>query len=147
MPNLYPTINLPTLVSPRSQATEKKYRLAPKFDFERGEFLFDGAGRIIIADGKETFEQWCLKTCMTARGSRLAYSDKIGTEFFSATKEPDPAAVRSAIIRTITETILVNPAAEYVKDFEFDGSGDELHVSFSVKGRNWAEASRLTLTY
>ena len=147
MPDLYPTINLPTLISPRAQPIEKKYKIAPNFDFESGEFLIDSAGRPIFASGKETFCQWCIKTCMTERGSRLAYSDRIGTEFEAALKEPDPAAVRSSIVRTITETILVNPAAEYVKNFSFDVEGEHLYVTFEVKGREWEETSKLTLDY
>ena len=147
MPDLYPTINLPTLISPRAQPIEKKYKLAPNFDFESGEFLIDRAGRPIFASGRETFCQWCIKTCMTERGSRLAYSDKIGTEFEAALKEPSPEAVKSSIVRTITETILVNPAAEYVKNFSFEVEGEHLFVTFEVKGREWDEVDRLTLDY
>lgn len=147
MPQLYPTINLPTLMAPRSQPAQKIYKVAPYFSFEVGDFLFDSAGRVIIADGKETFEQWCIKVCATERGTRLAYSDKIGTEFEAAMKEPDQAAVKSSVVRTITETILVNPVAEWIKNFSFTTEGDNLWVTFEVKGRPWAEASTLTVRY
>ena len=146
MPQLYPTINLPTLVKPRPVAHTQKYYPAPFFNFETGDFVFGGDGRPIMADEKETFEQWCLKTCMTERETRLAYSDKIGCEWEDAMKEPDHEAVMSSIARTITETIMVNPAAEYVKDFEFESTGDELKVSFTVKGKYWLDASRITIS-
>ena len=144
VPNIYPTLNLPTLIQPRS-STQKKYFPSPYFNFDSGDFLFDRAGRPIIADEKETFEQWCLKVCMTERGTRLAYSDKIGGEWEAAMKESDVEAVKSSIIRTITETILINPAAEWVKNFSFEAAGDELKVSFDVKGQAWLEPSRLTI--
>lgn len=147
MPNLYPTMNLPSLVTPRSKSVEKKYYPAPNFDFEVGEFLIDAAGRHIMADGKEAWEQWCIKTCATERCSRMAYSDKIGTEMEYAMKEPNIDAVKSSIVRTITETLLVNPATEYVKNFSFKVEGDNLWVSFDVKGRNWLAESRLTVKY
>ncbi len=144
MPNIYQTLNLPSLIQPRSSA-QKNYFPSIAFDFESGDFLFDRAGRPIIANEKETFEQWCLKTCMTERGTRLSYSDKIGCEWEAAMKESDAEAVKSSIIRTITETILTNPAAEWVKNFSFEAAGDELKVSFDVKGRAWLESSRLTI--
>lgn len=147
MPQLYPTINLPPLMAPRSQPAQKVYKIAPYFSFEVGDFLFDSAGRPVMASGKETFEAWCIKVCATERGTRLAYSDKIGTEFESAMKEPDPNAVKSSIVRTITESILVNPVAEWVKNFSFASEGEHLRVSFEVKGRPWADASELTVTY
>ena len=147
MPQLYPTITLPTLMAPRSQPAQKVYKVAPYFSFEVGDFLFDNAGRVIMADGKETFEQWCIKVCSTERGTKLAYSDKIGTEFESAMKEPDQDAVKSSVVRTITETILVNPVAEWVKNFSFAVEGDSLWVTFEVKGREWAEAGTLTVRY
>ena len=146
MASIYPQINLPTLVAPTPESRVQKYYPAPYFDFEKGDFIFDGAGRPIIASGKEAFEQWCLKTCMTERNTRLAYSDKIGGEFERVMKETDPEAVKSSIIRTITETIMVNPATEWVKNFIFFSEGDSLWVTFEVKGREWDEASTITLT-
>ena len=146
MPNLFPTFNLPTLSISTAPKT-KRYYQSPSFDFETGDFLIDRAGRPIMSDGRETFEQWCLKVCMTERGTRLAYSDKIGTEFEAAMKEPDQDAVKSSVVRTITETILVNPAAEWVKNFSFRSEADSLWVTFEVKGRPWAEAGTLTVRY
>lgn len=134
------------MISPRT-SSKKNYSPAPNFDFETGDFLFDSAGRIVIADGREAFEQWCIKAVCTERGSRLAYSDNYGVELEEATKFNDAGAVQSAVVRTITEAILANPCAEYVKNFSFETSGDELKISFDVKGRDWAEESRLSVKY
>ncbi len=147
MPNLYPTVNLPSLMKPQVADSEKKYRSAPLFDFEKGDFVKDGANRIVFADGKEAFAAWCLKVCVTERGTKLAYSDKIGTEIMSAIKEPDAESVKSSIERTITEALMVNPATEYVKNFSFSIDGDHLFVSFVVKGKNWAEEMALKVGY
>lgn len=147
MPNLYPTINLPTLIAPKVKAAAKKNKVAPYFDYDSGTFLFDGAGRPIYATPQETFEQWCIKVVATERCSRLAYSDRIGTEMRAALKELDIDAVKSSIVRTITEAILVNSAAEYVKNFSFELEGDSLKVSFDVKGRDYLEPRRLSVKY
>lgn len=146
MPSLYPQINLPTLVAPRSNATTPENKIAPKFDWDTGEFVFDSAGRAVPADDKDRFETWCLKVCSTERNTRLAYSDKVGVEFEGLPQMSDPEAVKSTIIRTITEAILVHPQAEWVKNFSFGRAGDELQVSFEVKGKGFEE-SNLTVTY
>jgi len=147
MPNLYPTVNLPSLMKPQISDSEKKYRSAPLFDFQTGDFIRDGAGRIVMTNGKEAFAQWCLKVCVTERGTKLAYSDKIGTEIMSAVKESDAESVKSSIERTITEALMVNPVTEYVKNFSFSIDGDHLFVDFVVKGKNWAEEIALKVGY
>ena len=146
MPSLYPQIKLPTLIKPRTVAHTQKYYPAPAFNFETGDFIFDGAGRMVMTDEKTAFEDWAIKVCSTERGTKLAYSDKIGCEWIKAMKENDADAVKSSIVRTITETLFVNPATEWVKNFEFEGAGDELKVRFDVKGKYWLDASRLTIS-
>ena len=141
MPSLYPTFKMPKMALRQRKPVEKTYQQAPMFDYETGDFVRDGANRIVMADGKEAFMEWCLKQCVTERSSRLAYSDKLGVEIVKATAgASDPAAVQSDIERTITEAIMVNPATEYVRNFEFSWNGGEnLAVSFSVKGKEWDE--------
>lgn len=146
MPNLFPTFNLPT-ITPRSAPTARRYYQSPYFDFESGDFVFEPSGKIKMATGREAFEQWCLKVCMTERGTRLAYSTDIGTEFEAAMKMPSVEAVKSSVVRTITESIMCHPCAEWVKNFVFRAAGDSLWVTFDVKGRDWAESSTLTVKY
>ena len=146
MPMLYPTFNLPT-ITPRSKPLVRRYYPAPYFDFESGDFVFLPDGKMKMASPKEAFEQWVLKVCMTERGTRLAYSTDIGTEFEAAMKMPSVEAVKSSVVRTITESIMCHPCAEWVKNFVFRAEGDSLWVTFDVKGRDWAEASTLTVKY
>ncbi len=146
MASLYPEINLPTIIAPQT-VSRKKYSPAPSFDFATGDFKLDSHGRMILDDGQDAFEKWCLKTCMVERGTRLAYSDKIGIEFETAAKKSSPEAVKSAIIRTLTEAILVHPAAEYVKNFNFELEGDNLRVTFDVKGRDLPETFTVSVIY
>lgn len=142
--SIYPEINLPKIATPQSQRL--KYSPAPNFNFATGEFIFDGHGRMIFADGQEAFAQWCMKTCMVERATRLAYSDKIGVEMVDALKQPTAEAVKSSVARAITEAILVHPMAEYVKNFAFRIEADKLQITFTVKGRNLPEFP-LTVIY
>ena len=149
MPNLYPTFNLPKIAIKNIEPSKRIYKPAPMFDYDSGDFVRDNAGRLVMADGKEAYIEWCLKQCVTERGTRLAYSDKIGVEMVSALKdnESDTKAVQSAIEKTITEALMIHPATEYVRKFKFtwDG-GSHLFVTFIVKGYDWEEET-LTVTY
>lgn len=149
MPSLYPTLNLPKVAVSRLISKPDSYKPAPLFDFDTGDFVRDAAGRIVMASGKEAYMEWCMKQCQTERYTRLAYSNKIGVEMVAAmkTSEDNPNAVRSAIERTITEALMIHPATEYVRKFEFSRSGsDGLLVTFLVKGRDWEEEA-LTVVY
>lgn len=146
--SLYPTFKLPAVVADRQQSKKKSYKQSFFFDYATGDFLRDGANRLVLAEGREAFCQWCLKQCVTERGTKLAYSDKIGVEIVKAAQEEsDVKAIESAIQRTITEALMVNPETEYVKNFRFAwGGADSLLVSFVVKGHEWDEDT-LTVSY
>lgn len=58
---------------------------------------------------------------------------------------PDRESRESEIERTITEALLVHPATEYVRDFEFTHEGDETYCSFTVKGYPWEEDETLSI--
>ena len=70
----------------------------------------------------------------------------VANKFETASKKTSPEAVKSALIRTLAEAILVHPAAEYVKNFSFEFEGDNLRVTFDVKGRDLPEIT-LTVVY
>ena len=53
--------------------------------------------------------------------------------------------VESMVERTITDAIMVNPRAENVRDFQFTWEGDQMHVTFKVKGSNWDEEIEISL--
>lgn len=141
--SLFPVFDVPEIVAPTA-AEERKYRRSVYFDFETGDFLRDGSGNMVAADGRDAFAQWCLKTAATERFACLAYSTDIGTEMEAALANADRAAVESAIERTITEALMVNHKTEYVRAFAFSWGGDTLTVSFTVKGQDWEE---ITLTH
>lgn len=106
---------------------------------EAGDFVRNGANQLLECDGREAYRVWCVKVVNTERYTCLAYSDSIGTEMESAIKEKSSGAVESAIERTITEALLVNPRTEYVRGFVFTWNGDSVVCSFNVKGIEWEE--------
>jgi len=136
--NLFPVFQMPEIVTPTA-AENQKYKQSVHFDFDIGDFVKDGAHKMVAADGREAYLQWCQKIVMTERYDHLAYSADIGTELDDAMREPDTEAVKSAVERTITEALMVNKHTEYVKDFSFTREPDGLRCTFLVKGRNWEE--------
>lgn len=56
-----------------------------------------------------------------------------------ALKEDSGKAVESAIERTVTEALSVNPHTEYVREFSFKWDGDRVRCDFKVKGLEGGE--------
>lgn len=137
---LFPVYELPDI--PDNEEYNERYQASVYFDFEKGDFIRDGANRLIRANGKEAYVQWCLKVISTERETCLAYSSDIGAEF-EEMDQSDRESMESEIERTITETLLVHPATEYVRDFIFSYNSEEIRVSFIVKGYPWEDEEQL----
>lgn len=135
---LFPVFEVPE-INVLTAAKERKYRRSVFFDYETGDFLRDGSGNMVAADGREAYQQWCLKTVMTERFTCLSYTTDIGTEMIDALAQADHAAVESAVERTINEALMVNPKTEYVRDYVFSWRNENLECSFNVKGQDWEE--------
>lgn len=130
MPNLYPAFDMPELVEQQQTEPAPKYGKSWLFDFKKGDFVLDGAGRVVKADGHTAWVQRCIKTILTQRFAYVIYSSDYGTELEEAQKQPDRKAVEIELERAITEALLVDPRTEMVKDFVFEWEGDTVKVSF-----------------
>ncbi len=132
MPNLYPVFDTPSLAGRQPAQPKVGYGKAPAFDFERGDFILDGAGRVSLLDGHRAWVQWCAKAILTERYSALVYSPRYGVEFEQARRQPNRRAAEAAIERAITEALLVDRRTKAVRDFSFAWNGDELSISCTV---------------
>lgn len=132
MPNLYPTFDMPEIVEQSVTEPVPRYGKSWLFDFEKGDFVLDGAGRVVEADGHTAWVQWCVKTVLTERFAHVIYSTDYGTEIEQALKQPSRRAVEAELERVITEALLVDPRTERVTDFAFEWDGDIVKVSFTV---------------
>jgi len=128
MPGLFPVFEVPgTIIEERK--LDKKFKPAPFFDIEKGDFLITGANRLIYGSGYDAWVFWCTKTVLTQRWSCLAYSENAGIEIEQAFAQKDRAAVESHFERTITEALLADPKGRtvYVKNFEFKWLADAIY--------------------
>lgn len=132
MPQLFPVFEAPQIVEQQQTQTGPKYGRSWVWDFATGDFVLDGRGRPVEADGHTAWVQWCVKAVLTQRFAHVIYSSDYGAEIEDALKQPTRSAIESEIKRTITEALLVDPRTETVRDFAFSWSGDELTVAFTV---------------
>jgi len=132
MPNLYPVFDMPDLVEQQQTEPVPQYGKSWLFDFEKGDFVTDGAGRVVEADGHTAWVQWCVKAVLTERFAHVIYSTDYGSEIEQALKQPSRKAVEAELERVITEALLVDPRTELVKDFAFQWEGNAVKVSFTA---------------
>lgn len=142
--SLFPVVKVPEFI-PESQTYDTVYRRSVKWDPEAGDFVRDGANRMVECDGREAFAIWCFKVAQTERYRCLAYPDTIGTEMERAMDNNDEKTIESMVQRTITEALMVNPRTEDVLDFEFSWDADTMHCRFKVKGTEWEDIATITI--
>lgn len=141
---LFPVVQVPEF-TPENIGYDTKYRRSAKWDPAAGDFVRDGANRMVECDGREAFAVWCFKTAQTERYRCLAYPDSIGAEMERAMDNDDEETVESMVQRTITEALMVNPRTEDVLDFEFSWDGDNMRCRFKAKGVGWDEEITITI--
>lgn len=135
--NLFPVFDIPEIDDDDEE--DEKYLPSVSFDYEKGDFVLDGSHRMVEAEGREAYMQWCMKVVGTERDTFLAYDDDIGTEFDEISNVPDRESRESEIEETITDALMVHPCTEYVRDFKFEHTADSCLVTFAVKGYDWEE--------
>lgn len=136
MPDLFPTFDVP-IIQENKEKHNIGYYDSIAFDFEKGDFVLDGTGKIKIAGGIEAWIQFCTKMLMTERFDHLAYSSGTGTELRAVNNISDLKEQESLLEKNITESLLSDPQGrtESVKDFRFEHlDGDSITVTFTITG-------------
>ena len=141
---LFPVVQVPEFMS-ENAGYDTEYRRSARWGPAAGDFVRDGANRMVECDGREAYSIWCFKIAQTERYRCLAYPDSIGVEMERALDNDDEKTVESMVQRTITEALMVNPRTEDVLDFEFSWDGDNMHCRFKVKGAGWDEQITITI--
>lgn len=136
--SLYPVFEIPTMATETtSRDAQMEFRPAPLFDYEKGDFVRDGANHVIMVDGREAYMNWAQKVIMTQYGAALSYMT-VGIDADGAMQAPTHAATESILERSITETLLANPCTERVYDFSFEWNADSMMVHFIIQPMAWA---------
>lgn len=135
MAQLFPVFEIPN-ASTLPDETEFILKPAPLFDFERGDFVRDGAGRVLFADGRDAYAVWVDKMLHTQLGGCLCYTQH-GVDGDGAMREAGREASEAAWERTISEALLAHPATYRVYGFKFDWRADSVDISFTVQPHTW----------
>lgn len=136
MDNLFPTdYNSDVGLDASNYETETGYKQSPYFDSETGDFVLDGSGTILDANGVEAYTQWCEAVVATDRYNHDAYSNDIGIDYnliFSAKTHEEAETLLES---EISEALAVDPyhRTQYVQNVlcEWVGS-DSVNVTIEV---------------
>jgi len=134
MPDLFPAFDIPD-EEPDDFEEAFVYKPAPLFDFTTGDFVRDGANRVVMVEGREAYKNWVEKMLFTPYGTCKAYP-ALGVDSEGAMAEIDRAGVEATFERVITEALIIHPMTERVREFEFTWDVDALHMRFEVQGRD-----------
>jgi len=129
MANLYPVFDMPALTEQQQTEPAPTYGKSWFFDFAKGDFVLDGAGKVLQTDGHIAWAHWCVKAVLTERFAHLAYGTDYGCELEQARKQASRQAVEAELERVITEALLADQRTGIVKDFVFSWQGDEVYVT------------------
>jgi hypothetical protein len=143
VPNkLFPVFDVPAVLA-EDVAVIQKYKPAPLFDFEIGEFVLNGARQPLYGSGFDAWILWCTKTILTQRWAHYAYSSIIGIEAEESFNEPDRKSQESSFIRTITEALLADPMGRtrQVRNFNLKWLADSLYITCDVVGNDGNSAT------
>lgn len=118
--------------TPAARTTAYSYPPSWLFDFANGDYILDGGGQYIEADGYQAWVQRCVKALLTQRYAFPIYSRNYGTNFIKTTSYPKRDLARSMIQREISESLLSDPGTGAVRNFVIDWVGDELTIKVDV---------------
>ncbi|MNS58769.1 hypothetical protein D3C72_916980 [compost metagenome] len=136
MPNLFPVstdFSESELLQEAEAETTTLFGRSWRFDFDGGEFMITPTGKVVEADEKEAWIQWCMKTILTARYRYLIYSRDYGHELEDLIGSGVHRAVyESEIQRMVQEALLTDSRTARVDGFEFNWLGDNCSFKCSV---------------
>lgn len=151
MPNLLPVENTDTDTLGEGATENEKitgYRQSISFDFGTGDFLRDGANRLIKSSGHEAWVQWCIKCLQTQRYAYLAYPDTYGIDIEMVFNTTTRAEAENELTRQITEALKADPLERlsFIESMTFNWMDDtSVVVDLSLVGIDGNTADFQTL--
>ena len=113
------------------------YKIAPFFDSRLGEFMMNGSGQIIDADGVTAWQHWCENVIATDRYNHDSYTDDIGIDYEEIFQSNDQEEIETLLETEISEALECDPygRTQYVQNVEFEWlNSTEVIVKVDVVG-------------
>lgn len=147
MPNLFPEDLKADALATETEAEKSAatgYRRSIYFDFEKGDFVRDGANRLVESSGTEAWIQWCIKCLQTQRYAHLAYSTDYGIDYDTVFSCSTREEAENELTREITEALGADPyeRLSYIESMTFEWIDDtsvEVHLILVGIDGNTAE--------
>ena len=132
---LYPTFASPEIKGFKTEVNAE-YKGGLYFDFMTGDIRIDGSGKIVRADEKNAWLQWCEKSILTQFNAFLAYSSAYGADMQYVMDQTTKQAREDAIKSEIRIALQNDPARRTleINDFAFEWDVDSVKVTFTVYG-------------
>ena len=111
------------------------YKLAPYFDFKSGDFVLNGKGQIITADGVTGYTQWCETVLATDRYNHESYTPDIGIDYNQVFAASSREEAETILESEITEALECDPygRTKYVQNVICEWVGpDAIDVTVEV---------------
>lgn len=103
------------------------------FDYELGDFVRDGAGRILKTDGPQKVASWCIKALLTERFAWIVYPHNYGVEFEPAMTGGPPRGIAESVIRhNATEALSQHRDVRAVESMTFAWLGDAVTIDIRI---------------
>lgn len=98
------------------------YKIAPYFDSQIGEFLLNGSGQIVDADGVTAWQQWCENVIATDRYNHDSYTDDIGIDYDEIFQSNDQEEIETLLETEIAEALECDPygRTQFVQNVTFE---------------------------
>lgn len=111
------------------------YKIAPYFDTKSGDFLLNGSGQIITADGVTAYMQWCESVLATDRYNHGSYTDDIGIDYDEVFSAADREEAEAILESEISEALACDPygRTQFVQNVVCEWiSSDEIAVEVEI---------------
>ena len=118
----------------------QEFKPCPLFDYEIGDFVRDGANRVVMVEGRDAYHTLVPQVLKTQKAHASATWTQ-GLTTRKRSQRPGSGSIR-ARAHTITDALMSHPCTDRIYDFEYIWDSDTLYMGFTIKQR-WL---RLMLT-
>ena len=131
---LYPVFEAPE-IKDYVKKVSTEYKIGLHFDQQTGDLRVDSTGKIVEANERDTWLQWCEKALLTQYKAFLGY-DWFGVDLEYALSQLDKQAREDAIEQEIKLALMSDPARRTLElsNFAFEWGSDSVRVSFNLIG-------------
>ena len=142
MPDLFPSFSVPDYIESESEQQNQIFPKSVSFDFKIGDFIRDGANRMVASSGYDAWVQWCIKIIRTQRYSCIAYSSDQGVETDAAlSSSQNKEAAEAQITSTVTDALMEDSRTKSVGYFDFEWGEDSVNMKCTVTASDGATAN------